>query len=745
MKQTSTKSSQAVVVPFRVNCWSSHIYYLLTRVATISLILISLGNVVSAQSAKPTWIWYPGDFEIWLSNQMQSKRTERNAFIPPFWRVYGHQIIVNFSKNYNLDKPEEIVAKVEGKYNVTIDGKYVQTGIEHITLPAGKHKVNFQVYNQVSPPSIYVAGEAINSDSSWTVEIVHNNSSENLPGKGKNGFAGSWNFNSPGTPPSQYKLSTKEIKVVDTKQGEHSVLVDFGEETIGFVKLKNLTGKGKVSFYYGESKAEALSIDSCELLDHFDVNGSGADFISDQSRALRYVNIHFEEGVKFDDVSLIYEYLPIAHRGQFKSSDPELNKIWNVAERTLELNTREFFVDGIKRDHWVWSGDAVQSYLMNYYSFFDNETVKRTTWALRGGEPVESHINTILDYSLYWFTGIYDYYQYTGDENFLKSIYPRMVTQMDFVLKRRDNNGMLAGLPGDWVFLDWAPMTKEGELSAIQILFARSLESMTACARLMNDGKNADLYNKLAIELKAKIMNAFWDKDKQAFIHNRTDDKLNTQVTRYPNMFAVLFGYLDPSKVEAIKNNVLMNNSVQKITTPYMRFYELAALAEIGEQKYVTKEIKSYWGGMLREGATTFWEQYNPGEKGAARYAMYGRPYGRSLCHAWGASPLYLLGKYYLGVKPLQPGYSEYLIEPALGGLQWIEGKVPTPDGEIAVSVTRSLIKIKTAGGKGTLRLKSIKVPKCKSGSIKRVESNIYEMPLEKEKEYSILYTALND
>ena len=39
----------------------------------------------------------------------------------------------------------------------------------------------------------------------------------------------------------------------------------------------------------------------------------------------------------------------------------------------MHLTTREFFIDGIKRDRWVWSGDAIQSYLMNYYLFFDNE------------------------------------------------------------------------------------------------------------------------------------------------------------------------------------------------------------------------------------------------------------------------------------------------------------------------------------------------------------------------------------
>lgn len=39
---------------------------------------------------------------------------------------------------------------------------------------------------------------------------------------------------------------------------------------------------------------------------------------------------------------------------------------------------------------------------MNYYLFFDSETVKRTIWQLRGKDPVTSHINTIMDYT---FTG----------------------------------------------------------------------------------------------------------------------------------------------------------------------------------------------------------------------------------------------------------------------------------------------------------------------------------------------------
>lgn len=77
--------------------------------------------------------------------------------------------------------------------------------------------------------------------------------------------------------------------------------------------------------------------------------------------------------------------------------------------------------------------------------------------------------------------------------------------------------------------------------------------------------------------------------------------------------------------------------------------------------------VLNYWGGMLREGATSFWEKYVPTERGVQHLAMCGRPYGKSLCHAWGASPIYLIGRYFLGVKPLKPGYAEYEVRPNLG------------------------------------------------------------------------------
>lgn len=171
-----------------------------------------------------------------------------------------------------------------------------------------------------------------------------------------------------------------------------------------------------------------------------------------------------------------------------------------------------------------------------------------------------------------------------------------------------------------------------------------------------------------------------------------------------------------------------------------MRFYELEALCALGEQEAVMKEMKAYWGGMLKEGATSFWEKYNPEETGTQHLAMYGRPYGKSLCHAWGASPIYLLGKYYLGVKPVKEGYKEFSIAPVLGGLKWMEGTVPTPNGDIHIYMDKKTIKVKATEGKGYLTIKSSRQPKANIGTTEKVSENTWRLWIDSPEERIITY-----
>ena len=663
-------------------------------------------------SSIPTWIWYPGDFEIWLGNIFNNRRTERGAMFPPFWKQDSHYVTIEFSKAFTIEHEETITIACEGQFNFAIDGK-LQFPAKEYSIPAGEHKLNIKVWNQVTPPALFIKGETIHTDSTWLATYEDKlwiDENGVAHGSGVYVPAASWHFDAIDTPPSAYRLERKCSPPVSKEQiEENGFLYDFGNETFGYLKFEDL--KGTVHIYYGESREEALDKENCETLDILS-NPVCCDTYS-TSKAFRYVYIEANDGTDYEQVTMDYEYAPFnpEHSGFFHCSDEEINKIWDVAAYTMDLTTREFFMDGIKRDRWTWSGDAIQSYLMNYYLRFDTECVKRTIRQLRGKDPVTSHINTIMDYTFYWFKSIHDYYEYTGDVAFVREMWPRMVTLMDYVEGRLNNQGMAEGQSDDWIFVDWVdfPMHKRGTLCFEQILLMKAMETMALCAKLL--GINKSNYRVKAEELRNKIKQTFWSYEQKAYCHAIENGVLNKQITKFPNMFAILYGLAYKEELHEIMQSVMLNPNIPAITTPYMRFYELEALLIDGRHEQVLQEMRDYWGGMLREGATSFWEKYVPTETGIQHLAMYGRPYGKSLCHAWGASPVYLLGKYYLGVRPTKPGYEEFEIRPALGGLEWIEGDVPTPHGMIHVEMNRHEVKVLATEGNGTLFINDRQVP----------------------------------
>ena len=440
---------------------------------------------------KATWIWYPGDFEIWLGNIFNNRRTERGAMFPPFWKQDSHYVTVEFSHEFNLEYEETITIACEGQFNLALDGK-LQFGMpKTFVVPAGKHKLNLKVWNQETPPALFIEGETIHTDSTWLAtyeDKIWIDENGIAHGSGIYVSAASWNFDSIETPPSQYRLERKEQRPVCCYDiATNGKLYDFGWETFGYLKIKNL--QGTLHIYYGESREEALDKEHCETLDVLSPLTSSLS-----SKAFRFVYIETEEGTTYDEVLMDYEYAPFDEQrsGSFRCNDEEINKIWKVAAYTMDLTTREFFMDGIKRDRWTWSGDAIQSYLMNYYLRFDTECVKRTIRQLRGKDPVTAHVNTIMDYTFYWFKSIHDYYLYTADKDFVQEMWPRMVTLMEYVKRRLNKDGMAEGQPDDWIFVDWVdfPMHKRGTLCFEQILLMKAMETMALCAKLLGINKS---------------------------------------------------------------------------------------------------------------------------------------------------------------------------------------------------------------------------------------------------------------
>ena len=649
------------------------------------------------------WIWFPHDFEIDLRGKVEMRRQEHGMTCPSIWRMDAPGRSIAFHKRYHLDKPGRTRMASQGGAYVMLDGAAAKDKSEWIDLPAGDHFLNIQVMNLNGLPALYLEGDLSTDDTFLACE----NNADEVP-CGWSPLFDTWKKR-----PENYALPTRRLEAASVAADG---LVDFGREVFGFAHLK-AAAPGEAVVFYGESVQEARAGFTGEIWDRVTFERAGQE-VRLPSRAMRYLRA--DGPVEMSSVWLEEEINGLTMRASFASSDERLNRIYDVSARTMELCTREFFLDGIKRDRWVWAGDALQSVMMNNYSYFDSETARRTLAALRGREPFDAHINTILDYTFYWMIAVWEDYFYTGDDRFLKGMYGKMVSAMEYTKKQCSADGFVVGKPKDWVFVDWTDMSKEGELCVEQVLLWKGLTVLADSARLLGKAADEARWQAEADKLRAAIFDVFWDEEKGTLLHQRVNGKVQGH-TRYAPMFAVMYGLLRGEQARSAIEHSLLHGDAPEITTPYMRFYEMDALMRAGCAEQVLRDVRDYWGGMLDLGATSIWEQFNPNEQGDEHWAMYGRPFGRSLCHCWGAGPIYLCGRYLLGVHPLEAGYARYEIAPQAAGLESVKGEVPVPGGSIRVEMENGGVRVVSAcKGRGVLRWKEreIEIPAADGGPV---------------------------
>ncbi|MGN1095470.1 MAG: hypothetical protein ACI4QR_03685, partial [Eubacteriales bacterium] len=421
---------------------------------------------------KSMWMWCPDAFERYHGMLVHNRRTVSGVYHPPMWRVDSPERNLFLYKVAVLDEPETITLHANtADASLVVAGKYYPAGVK-VTVPSGKQMVKVSAYKETGFPAVYIEGDTFASDKTWSQASF-----------GGGDFPAGTNemYTELSDDPEKFKFSYKRIYPASSETVNGGILYDFGRESFGIIDISGISAPdAEFTFFCGESRDEAIDTE-CAVIRIFAKAENGA--FRSGSVAFRYIFVP-DLGGEYN-ICADFEYLPIEDTGAFSCEDKLINEIYYIAGYTLHLNTREGFLDGIKRDRWVWGGDAYQSALASYYLTSDKDTVRRTLNILHGAEPMNMHVNTIPDYTFYWIISIWEYYLYTGDAEFVRSFYRKIDSTMKFIEKRLGADGMYEKRRGDWVFVDWSSFDKDaGPMCAEQMLLCHAYFCASECAAL---------------------------------------------------------------------------------------------------------------------------------------------------------------------------------------------------------------------------------------------------------------------
>jgi hypothetical protein len=469
------------------------------------------------------------------------------------------------------------------------------------------------------------------------------------------------------------------------------VLLDFGVEIQGSIELFTpMTGDKtppRVRVRFGESASEAMADlggpqnaqndhalrdQTVELpwLGKKAVGPSGFRFV-------RLDAVDAKHPVSLSQVRAVLVLRDLPYAGSFRCNDERLNRIWEVGAYTVHLNMQEYLWDGIKRDRLVWLGDMHPEVSTIHAVFGATDVVPRSLDLIRTVTPPTEWMNGISSYSMWWVLIQEDQWMHRGDRAYLEE-------QKDYLAKLLRRLVTFVGADGvekldGMRFLDWPTSESKAAVhEGLQAMMLMTLGSGARLSRVLGDRETAAVCDEAAARLRQH----------QPEISGR----------KSPAALLALAGLRDAREVAA---GTLRKDGPKDISTFY-GFYVLQALAKARDPETAIEFIRTYWGAMLDQGATTFWEDFDLAwAKDAARidelpgagkkdiHGDYGAfcylGFRHSLCHGWASGPTAWLSQHVLGVQPLEPGFRKVRVDPQLGSLQWAEGTYPTPMGPIRV------------------------------------------------------------
>jgi len=495
------------------------------------------------------------------------------------------------------------------------------------------------------------------------------------------------------------------VKITPDASGHHvapALLVDFGQELAGRLQVWGTDGAA-VSITTGESQEECIHAElALDNSGPFKLTLAGSEPASTPYSAFRYARLAFPGNAPIELMRIVCDdkYYPVHYWGAFNCSDSLLTCIWYAGAYTAHLCMQEEIWDAPKRDRGLWIGDlqVTGQTINNVFAdkFLMERSIEKVRSTAQGGrlptELPDSDVNKLPGYSAAWFCTLADFHRHAGDREFLARLHEQIVSLLEYQQTLFDTNNLFINPHKEWNYCDWSPgFVLDNPLTRVttDLYIIHGVHEAVYLLRELGDTMNAEKFATWADQLTEAARAKFFTPRNAAY-----GDRLQM------NIMAVLSGVATSAQSREIYSRILKPGSPAWTVepdrtrhdddpiTPYYAYFLLLAMSGLDQNQDALNYIRHNWGDLLRRGATTWWEKFNPAWPDGMKWALDRTAY-LSLCHGWSSGPTTYLTETVLGVRPTGAGFGTVEIRPELGDLAWVEGDVPTPSGLIHVRVER--------------------------------------------------------
>lgn len=472
----------------------------------------------------------------------------------------------------------------------------------------------------------------------------------------------------------------KPLEIRKIAPGDY--LVDFGREVVGCTAFRVAGESGQV---VEVRHAEELDANgralykmraNCEYQEFATLSGAQPDTVEFfDYKAFRYVELLGLPGeLSPFDIWVDERHYPFGEDVKMSLSDPVVEKIWDICALAVKLGTQDSYLDCMSREKGAYLGDAFVTGLSHLYLTGDSRMLRKVledfalSAELRPGLMAVApgaFEQEIADYSLLWIPLLLEYYRWSGDMDFVKTMLPVADGVITYFGTWENDAGLLADFTGKPVMVDWptnlrdgyddpglmgANVPQQGMNSLLNMYYYGTLAAAADLHIVAGNAAEAERLRAKADALDLAIKKHFLRP--QGF----TDTAASEHMSLHPNALALMFNMLTPAEAEPVIELIRQKRICCGV---YFAFFVLKGLFNYGQHalayELMTCDDLHSWQTMLKDGATTCMEAWGVEQK-----------WNTSLCHPWASAPVYMLCAEVFGLKPASPGWGSIAFAPRI-------------------------------------------------------------------------------